>query len=95
MKQEKPRSNTFVIRGLQWTTIVERMFCVETAEEREDWMQAIRSVAENLKVSDEESGMSASSSNSLEKKKKVVGTLTCIYFCAIPRQKYLYCRVFA
>lgn len=70
MKQEKPRSNTFVIRGLQWTTIVERMFCVETSEDREDWMQAIRSVAENLKVQDEESGIGASS-NSLEKKKKV------------------------
>ncbi|KAL4238647.1 RAC-gamma serine/threonine-protein kinase [Mactra antiquata] len=68
MKQEKPRSNTFVIRGLQWTTIVERMFCVESAEERENWMQAIRSVSENLKMIDEESG----AANSLEKMKKKV-----------------------
>ncbi|XP_045174377.2 RAC-beta serine/threonine-protein kinase B-like isoform X1 [Mercenaria mercenaria] len=70
MKQEKPRSNTFLIRGLQWTTIVERMFCVETPEEREDWMQAIRSVSENLKMIDEESGDGAT--NSLEKAKKKV-----------------------
>lgn len=70
MKQEKPRSNTFLIRGLQWTTVVERMFCVETAEEREDWMQAIRSVSENLKMIEEESGTGAT--NSLEKMKKKV-----------------------
>ncbi|KAH3854899.1 RAC serine/threonine-protein kinase-like isoform X2 [Dreissena polymorpha] len=69
MKQEKPRSNTFVIRGLQWTTIVERMFCVESAAEREEWIQAIRSVSENLKVV-EEDGTGAT--GSLEKSKKKV-----------------------
>jgi hypothetical protein len=47
------------------------MFCVESPEEREDWMQAIRSVSENLKMIDEESG-GAASSNSLEKAKKKV-----------------------
>lgn len=82
MKQEKPRSNTFVIRGLQWTTIVERMFCVESAEERENWMQAIRSVSENLKMIDEESG----ARNSLEKsKKKVVHSLLYIFLCHLSR----------
>lgn len=34
MKQEKPKPNTFVIRGLQWTTVVERMFSVDSTEER-------------------------------------------------------------
>lgn len=78
MKQEKPRANTFVVRGLQWTTIVERMFCVETPEEREEWMQAIRSVSENLKMIDEESG----ATNSLEKmKKKVVSARTICKCC--------------
>ncbi|XP_036363257.1 RAC-gamma serine/threonine-protein kinase isoform X1 [Octopus sinensis] len=48
MKQDKPRPNTFIIRGLQWTTVVERMFCVDSPEEREEWMQAIRSIAESL-----------------------------------------------
>ena len=68
MKQEKPKPNTFVIRGLQWTTIVERMFYVESAEEREDWILAIKAVAENLKMVDEESG----ACGSLEKTKKKV-----------------------
>lgn len=65
MKQEKPKPNTFIIRGLQWTVVVERMFYVESNEEREDWIAAIRSVAENLKVTEEEGG-------SLEKEKKKV-----------------------
>ena len=34
MKMERPKPNTFIIRGLQWTTVVERMFAVETSEER-------------------------------------------------------------
>jgi RAC serine/threonine-protein kinase len=34
MKMERPRANTFIIRGLQWTTVVERMFAVDTTEER-------------------------------------------------------------
>nr|QCW06540.1 serine/threonine kinase AKT [Pinctada imbricata] len=54
MKQEKPKPNTFIIRGLQWTVVVERMFCVESAEEREDWIAAIRSVAEDLKGTEED-----------------------------------------
>ena len=74
MKQEKPRPNTFVVRGLQWTTIVERMFCVDSPEEREDWIQAIRSVAEHLKMTDEEG---ARSSGSLEKPKRKV--VSCIF----------------
>lgn len=69
MKQEKPRPNTFVVRGLQWTTIVERTFCVDSPEEREDWIQAIRSVAEHLKMTDEEG---ARSSGSLDKPKRKV-----------------------
>ncbi|XP_064602802.1 RAC-gamma serine/threonine-protein kinase-like isoform X2 [Liolophura sinensis] len=50
MKQEKPKPNTFVIRGLQWTTVVERMFSVDSTEEREEWIAAIKSVAENLEI---------------------------------------------
>ena len=69
MKQEKPRPNTFLVRGLQWTTIVERMFCVDSPQEREDWILAIRSVAEQLKMHDEEG---ARASGSLEKPKKKV-----------------------
>ncbi|KAI8477753.1 RAC-gamma serine/threonine-protein kinase [Branchiostoma belcheri] len=48
MKTEKPRPNTFIIRCLQWTTIIERTFHVDTPEEREDWIRAIQSVADKL-----------------------------------------------
>lgn len=34
MKTERPRPNTFIIRCLQWTTVIERTFHVETPEER-------------------------------------------------------------
>nr|QFR39796.1 serine/threonine-specific protein kinase B [Azumapecten farreri] len=53
MPQEKPRPNTFIIRGLQWTAVVERMFCVESADERQEWMEAIRSIAANMKGTDD------------------------------------------
>ena len=34
MQAERPKPNTFLIRGLQMTTVVERMFHVETPQER-------------------------------------------------------------
>jgi RAC serine/threonine-protein kinase len=34
MTAEKPKPNTFLLRGLQMTTVVERMFHVESAQER-------------------------------------------------------------
>lgn len=48
MKADKIKKNAFIIRCLQWTTFVERTFCVETAEERDSWMEAIRSTASAL-----------------------------------------------
>lgn len=50
MKMERPRANTFIIRGLQWTTVVERMFAVDTTEERDEWIRAIESVSERLQI---------------------------------------------
>ncbi|XP_074659240.1 RAC-gamma serine/threonine-protein kinase-like [Tubulanus polymorphus] len=52
MRMEKPKSNTFIIRGLQWTTVVERMFYVETSQEREEWILAIQKVADSLAAQD-------------------------------------------
>ncbi|KFQ97637.1 RAC-beta serine/threonine-protein kinase, partial [Opisthocomus hoazin] len=49
MKTERPRPNTFVIRCLQWTTVIERTFHVDSPEEREEWMRAIQAVANSLK----------------------------------------------
>ncbi|XP_069958595.1 RAC-alpha serine/threonine-protein kinase-like [Cherax quadricarinatus] len=34
LKTEKPRSNTFVIRGLHWRAVIERSFNAETASNR-------------------------------------------------------------
>ncbi|XP_061232663.1 RAC-beta serine/threonine-protein kinase isoform X2 [Neopsephotus bourkii] len=54
MKTERPRPNTFVIRCLQWTTVIERTFHVDTPEEREEWMRAIQTVANSLKQQEPE-----------------------------------------
>ncbi|MGH0119193.1 UNVERIFIED_CONTAM: hypothetical protein FKN15_013288 [Acipenser sinensis] len=56
MKTERPRPNTFMIRCLQWTTVIERTFHVDSPEEREEWIRAIQTVANSLKnrVPDEE-----------------------------------------
>ncbi|KAI6199587.1 Non-specific serine/threonine protein kinase [Aphelenchoides besseyi] len=48
MKVEKPRPNTFLMRGLQWTTVIERTFAADNAAVRDQWMNAIHRVAETL-----------------------------------------------
>uniref|UniRef100_A0AAR2L8B6 non-specific serine/threonine protein kinase n=1 Tax=Pygocentrus nattereri TaxID=42514 RepID=A0AAR2L8B6_PYGNA len=57
MKTERPRPNTFVIRCLQWTTVIERTFHVDTNAEREEWIRAIQAVANGLKTREEEEPM--------------------------------------
>ncbi|KAL3985473.1 Protein kinase domain family protein [Acanthocheilonema viteae] len=52
MKVERPKPNTFLVRGLQWTTVIERMFNAETAEIREGWINAIKIVSDSLKESE-------------------------------------------
>lgn len=42
MTVDRPKPYTFIIRGLQWTTVIERTFCVDTDEERQQWTDAIR-----------------------------------------------------
>lgn len=42
MSVDRPRPYTFIIRGLQLTTVIERMFYVETEHERTHWVDAIR-----------------------------------------------------
>lgn len=34
MSVDRPKPYTFIIRGLQWTTVIERMFHVESEKER-------------------------------------------------------------
>ncbi|XP_028858368.1 RAC-alpha serine/threonine-protein kinase-like isoform X3 [Denticeps clupeoides] len=54
MKTERPRPNTFIIRCLQWTTVIERTFHVETPEEREEWTKVIQAVADGLQKQEED-----------------------------------------
>ncbi|KAL2098661.1 hypothetical protein ACEWY4_005141 [Coilia grayii] len=54
MKTERPKPNTFIIRCLQWTTVIERTFHVETPEEREEWTKAIQAVADGIQKQAEE-----------------------------------------
>ena len=46
MTADRPKPFTFLIRGLQMTTVVERMFHVETAAERAAWLEAIQVIVE-------------------------------------------------
>lgn len=48
MTVDRPKPFTFIIRGLQWTTVIERTFAVETEAERQYWTEAIRNVASRL-----------------------------------------------
>lgn len=63
MKLSKPKPFTFVLRGLQWTNVVERIFYVESSDEREGWLEAIASVANSLNLSRPESVLSPFTSN--------------------------------
>lgn len=54
MSVDRPKPYTFVIRGLQWTTVIERTFHVETEQEREDWVAAIRYVADKLATEEQQ-----------------------------------------
>ncbi|XP_003738050.2 RAC-beta serine/threonine-protein kinase [Galendromus occidentalis] len=48
MCQERPRPYTFILRGLQWTQVIERIFSVDSNEDRVKWVQAIEFVDQNL-----------------------------------------------
>ncbi|XP_034486315.1 RAC serine/threonine-protein kinase [Drosophila innubila] len=48
MTVDRPKPFTFIIRGLQWTTVIERTFAVDTEAERQLWTEAIRNVASRL-----------------------------------------------
>ncbi|XP_053982281.1 RAC serine/threonine-protein kinase isoform X2 [Hylaeus anthracinus] len=48
MRIDKPKPHTFMIRGLQWASVIERTFHVDTEQERQDWVEAISYVAGRL-----------------------------------------------
>jgi len=43
-----------MLRGLQWTTVIERTFATETDRDRDEWCQAIEHVASMLQAQDED-----------------------------------------
>ncbi|KAI6186657.1 AGC/AKT protein kinase [Aphelenchoides besseyi] len=49
MKVDRPKPFTFLVRGLQMSTVIERMFHTENEETREAWISAMRRVSEGLK----------------------------------------------
>ncbi|XP_016995405.1 RAC serine/threonine-protein kinase [Drosophila takahashii] len=48
MTVDRPKPFTFIIRGLQWTTVIERTFAVDSEMERQQWTEAIRNVSSRL-----------------------------------------------
>ena len=82
IKMERPKPNTFLIRGLQYTTVVERMFYADSKEEREEWIKAIESIAEQLQVLDEASKMDDDDAAVADTKgkKKVVSLQILVFF---------------
>uniref|UniRef100_A0A674D5B5 non-specific serine/threonine protein kinase n=1 Tax=Salmo trutta TaxID=8032 RepID=A0A674D5B5_SALTR len=65
MKTERPKPNTFIIRCLQWTTVIERTFHVDTPDERDEWAEAIQTVADSL-AKQEEEGILCSPTSQIE-----------------------------
>ncbi|KAG7272629.1 hypothetical protein CRUP_033138 [Coryphaenoides rupestris] len=53
MRTERPKANSFVIRCLQWTTVIERTFHVDTPEDRR-WRQNCRDRRSREEVEEEE-----------------------------------------
>lgn len=54
LRTEKPRPFTFLVRGLQWTTVIERMFHASSYEDRESWVMAIQTLSGQLRSEDRE-----------------------------------------
>jgi len=54
----------FIVRCLQWTTIIERTFCTSTATDRNEWMQAIEHVSSQLSGNESRSSREDTSSTS-------------------------------
>ncbi|KAL7637343.1 UNVERIFIED_CONTAM: hypothetical protein RMT77_012069 [Armadillidium vulgare] len=48
LKTERPKPNTFIIRGLNWTTVIERTFHAQSPQERQSWMDEIEAVKDRL-----------------------------------------------
>lgn len=54
LKTERPKPFTFMLRGLQWTTVIERTFCTDSDKDRDEWCKAIEHVSGLLNTIDEQ-----------------------------------------
>uniref|UniRef100_A0A669D0X1 non-specific serine/threonine protein kinase n=1 Tax=Oreochromis niloticus TaxID=8128 RepID=A0A669D0X1_ORENI len=105
MKTERPKPNTFIIRCLQWTTVIERTFHVDSPDERDEWTEAIQMVADKLQRQEEERIQCSPTSNidnmveeemdisTTHHKRKVKTTLTCACILYPRYKKYSSCCV--
>lgn len=83
MKTERPKPNTFIIRCLQWTTVIERTFHVETPEER----QARRA---HLSARRAEKHKSFTCRESAPIARKQLKTLRALFFCCVEAHTQAY-----
>ncbi|CAC70087.1 Serine/threonine-protein kinase akt-2 [Caenorhabditis elegans] len=47
---DKPRPNMFIVRCLQWTTVIERTFYADSADFRQMWIEAIQAVSSHNRL---------------------------------------------
>jgi len=94
MTASKPKPFTFIIRGLQLTSVVERMFSVESEPERQAWVEAIEKVKEGLSVHSPAGGAGATNENPLQDYEllKVLGrgTFGKVVLCREKKNQKLY-----
>jgi len=48
MKTDRPKPYTFIIRGLEFSRVLERTFCTESEADRQDWINSIERVADSI-----------------------------------------------
>jgi len=94
MTASKPKPFTFIIRGLQLTSVVERMFSVDTETQRQSWVEAIEKVKEGLAVHSPAGGTVSTNENPLQDYEllKVLGrgTFGKVVLCREKKNQKLY-----
>lgn len=66
LKLDRPKQYAFIIRGLQWTSVIERIFQVEDEADRNGWCESIAKTArllERIEQFEDIEMMDASESN--------------------------------
>lgn len=56
MKTDRPKPYTFIIRGLQFSRVLERTFCTESESDRQDWINSIERVADSINQAGQSAG---------------------------------------